>query len=69
MASTLESLIGSVALQRRVDSGALKADDVPPRLRDLQAGIIKRSPFAIPIDQQYDLAPLLRFSWTQLAGT
>jgi len=58
---TLEALIGSAALERRLQNGDLKQDDVPPALRDLHAGIVKRSPLAIPVDQQYDLAPLLAF--------
>ena len=57
----LEALIGSAAVERRLESGELKPDDVPPALRDLQAGVVKRSPLAIPIDQPYDLGPLLRY--------
>jgi len=57
----LEALIGSAAIQRRLESGELKFDDVPPALRDLQAGVVKRSPLAVAIDQHYDLAPLLQY--------
>lgn len=63
--TTLEALIGAVALQRRVTSGDLTKNDIPPALRALQAGIIKRSPLAIPIDKQYDLAPLLTYYRSQ----
>jgi histidine ammonia-lyase len=59
--STLEALIGSVAIERRVRSGELTIDDIPPALRQVQSGIIQRSPLAIPIDQQYDLAPLFGY--------
>jgi hypothetical protein len=58
---TLEALIGSFALERRIQNGDLTEDDVPEALRDLHAGIVKRSPLVIPVDQQYDLAPLLAF--------
>ena len=59
--STLEALIGSVAIERRVRSGELTIDDIPPALRQIQSDIIQRSPLAIPIDQQYDLAPLFDY--------
>jgi hypothetical protein len=59
--SALEALIGSVAIERRVRSGALVAGDIPVALRDVQRDIIQRSPLAIPADQQYDLAPLLDY--------
>jgi histidine ammonia-lyase len=58
---TLEALIGSSAIERRIESKELAEEDVPSALRDLQAGIVKRSPLAIPVDEQYDLAPLLRY--------
>jgi histidine ammonia-lyase len=58
---TIEALIGSFALQRRVQSGELTADNIPPALRDVQHNIIKRSPMALAIDRQYDLAPLLEY--------
>jgi histidine ammonia-lyase len=58
---TLEGLIGSAAVQRRIALKQLTIDDVPPALRGLQRGIIKRSPFAIPITRQYDLGPLLAY--------
>jgi histidine ammonia-lyase len=63
--STLEALIGSVAIERRVESGTLTADDVPAALRDTQLNVIKRSPLAIPVDQQYDLAPLIEYYVSQ----
>jgi hypothetical protein len=59
--SALEALIGSVAIERRVRSGALKTDDVPTALREVQTNVIHRSPLVIPIDKQYDLAPLFDF--------
>ena len=59
--STLEALIGSVAIERRARSGELTIDDIPPALRQVQRDIIQRSPLAIPVDQQYDLAPLLEY--------
>jgi histidine ammonia-lyase len=57
--STLEALIGSVAIERRVRSGALTIGDVPAALRDVQRDVIQRSPLALPVDRPYDLAPLL----------
>lgn len=59
--STLEALIGSVAIERRLRSGALAAADIPAPLREVQRGVIQRSPLAIPVDQQYDLAPLFDY--------
>jgi histidine ammonia-lyase len=41
---TLEALIGSTAIQRRLDKKELTNGDVPPALRDLHADIVKRSP-------------------------
>ncbi len=58
---TLEALIGSAAVQRRIALKQLTLDDVPPALRGLHQGIIERSPFAIPIARQYRLAPLLAY--------
>jgi histidine ammonia-lyase len=63
--STLEALIGSVAIERRVRSGALTVDDVPAALREVQLNLIKRSPLAIPVDEQYDLAPLFDYYVSQ----
>jgi hypothetical protein len=64
--STLEALIGSVAIERRVRSGALRADDIPVAIRDVQSKIIQRSPLAIAVDKQYDLAPLFEYYESQL---
>lgn len=59
--STLEALIGSVAIERRVRSGALTINDIPSPLRDVQRNMIQRSPLAIPVDEQYVLAPLFDY--------
>ena len=64
--STIEALIGSVAIERRVRSGALSADDIPAAMRDVQSKIIQRSPLAIAVDKQYDLAPLFEYYESQL---
>jgi histidine ammonia-lyase len=58
---TLEALIGAVAVERRVSAGELQQADLPANLRGLQAGIVERSPLEIPVDEPYDLAPLLDF--------
>ena len=58
---TIEALIGSFALERRVQSGKLTANDIPPALRDVHRNIIKRSPMRLAVDRQYDLAPLLEY--------
>jgi histidine ammonia-lyase len=58
---TIEALIGSFALERRVQSGKLTMDDIPPALRDVHRNIIKRSPMRLAVDRQYDLAPLLEY--------
>jgi histidine ammonia-lyase len=59
--STLEALIGSVAIERRVRSGALTKGDIPAPLREVQSNVIQRSPLAIAVDTQYDLAPLFDY--------
>jgi len=59
--SALEALVGSVAVERRLRSGALAPADVPPALRAVQNGLVARSPLAIAVDAQYDLAPLFAF--------
>lgn len=59
--STLEALIGSVAIERRLRSGALKVDGISAPLREVQRNVIQRSPLAIPVDEQYDLAPLFDY--------
>ncbi|QIG47429.1 aromatic amino acid lyase [Nordella sp. HKS 07] len=59
--SALEALIGSVAIERRLRSGALMVDDVPAPLRDTQSNVIQHSTLAIPVDAQYDLAPLFEY--------
>jgi histidine ammonia-lyase len=58
---TIEALIGSFALERRVQSGKLTADNIPPALRDVHHNIIERSPMAVAKDGQYDLAPLFGY--------
>jgi histidine ammonia-lyase len=63
--STLEALIGSVAIERRIRSGALTVDDIPAALREAQSNIIQRSPLVIPVDHQYDLAPLFEYYVSQ----
>jgi len=62
-------LIGSAALQRRLENGELKDNDVPSALRDLHSGIVKRSPLVIRVDQQYDLAPLLAYYVDRFSST
>jgi histidine ammonia-lyase len=58
---TIEALIGSFALARRVQSRQLTTADIPPALLDVYRNIIKRSPMRLAIDRQYDLAPLLAY--------
>jgi len=65
--SGLEALIGSVAIERRVRSGALSADGIPAALREVQSNMIQRSPLAIPIDKQYELAPLVEYYVSQFS--
>lgn len=63
--SALEALIGSVAIERRVRSGAMTATDIPAALRKVQSNMIQRSPLVVPVDKQYDLAPLFRYYVSQ----
>jgi histidine ammonia-lyase len=64
--SALEALIGSVAIERRIRSGALSVADIPGAIRDVQSRIIQHSPLAIAVDQQYDLAPLFEYYVSEL---
>ncbi len=57
----IEALIGAFAIERRLQSGELAATDIPAALRTVQREIIKRSPMQIPVDEQYSLAPLLKY--------
>jgi histidine ammonia-lyase len=58
---TIEALIGSFALERRLQSGELTEKDVPPLLRTVQKEIIQRSPMKIAVYAQYSFAPLLKY--------
>ena len=58
---TLEALVGSFALMRRVESGAMTNNDVPEPLRDVYQQIVQRSPLKIAADAPYVLAPLLDY--------
>ena len=57
----IEALIGSFALERRLQSGELTDKDVPPLLRTVQKEIIQRSPMKIAVDAQYSFASLLKY--------
>jgi hypothetical protein len=43
----------------------LTGDDIPAALREVQSNIIQRSPLVIPVDHQYDLAPLFKYYVSQ----
>lgn len=58
---TIEALIASFALERRLQSGTLAERDVPPLLRTVQKEIIQRSPMKIAVDAQYSFASLLKY--------
>jgi len=58
---TIEALIGSFAIERRLQSGELTEEDIPEPLRIVQRNIIKRSSMQIPIDEVYSFAPLLKY--------
>lgn len=58
---TIEALIGSFALERRIRNGELTRDDVPVNLREVHDEIIRYSPMNIPVDEQYSMGPLLKF--------
>ena len=58
---TIEALVGSFALMRRVESGELKNTDVPESLRDVYQQIVQRSPQKVDADAPYVLAPLLDY--------
>lgn len=58
---TLEALIGSFAIERRFQSGELVEADVPAPIRAVQKEIVRRSPLQTAPEEQYSLAPLLRY--------
>ena len=58
---TIEALIGSFALERRLQAGTLKEKDVAPLLRTVQKEIIQRPPMQIPVDAQYSFAALIKY--------
>lgn len=58
---TIEALIGSFALERRLQAGTLIENDVAPLLRTVHKEIIQRSPMQIPVDAQYSFASLLKY--------
>lgn len=58
---TIEALIGSFALERRIQKGQLTRKDVPVHVRDVHDEVIRHSPMNIAVDQQYSLGPLLEF--------
>jgi histidine ammonia-lyase len=58
---TIEALVGSFALERRIQSGELTEKDIPVPLRIVQREIIQRSPMQIAVEEQYSFAPLLKY--------
>ncbi len=58
---TLEALIGSFAIERRLQSGELTQNDIPLPLRTVQKAIMLRSPLHTGVENQYSLAPLLKY--------
>ena len=57
---TLEALVGSYAVDRRIESGELKIEDLPKPLRSTFQNVMARSPKSLQLDEQYTLEPLLR---------
>lgn len=58
---TIEAMVGSFAIMRRLESGELKKEDLPKPLRDVYQQIVKRSPLKLKIDESYTFAPLLDY--------
>jgi hypothetical protein len=58
---TLEALIGSFAIERRLQSGELTQNDIPLPLRTVQKAIMLLSPLHTGVENQYSLAPLLQY--------
>ncbi|MGL6111326.1 MAG: aromatic amino acid lyase, partial [Rubrivivax sp.] len=58
---TLEALIGSFAIERRLQSGELTESDIPMPLRTVQKEIMLRSPMHAAVESQYSLAPLRKY--------
>ena len=57
---TLEALVGSYAVDRRIESGELKIEDLPKPLRSTFQNVMARSPKSLQLDEQYTLEPLLK---------
>ena len=57
----LEALIGSFAIERRLQSGELAPDDIPPPRRTVQKAIMLLSPLHAGVESQYALASLLKY--------
>ncbi len=58
---TLEALIGSFAIERRLQTGELTQNDIPLPLRTVQKAIMLLSPLHTGVENQYSLAPLLKY--------
>ena len=58
---TVEALVGSFAIMRRIESGQLSIDNVPEPLREVYKQVIERSPKKIKVDASFTFAPLLEY--------
>ncbi len=58
---TIEALVGSFAIMRRIESGEMSIDNVPKPLREVYKQVMVRSPQKLKVDASFTLAPLLEY--------
>ena len=58
---TIEALVGSFAIMRRIESGEMSIDNLPEPLREVYKQIIARSPQKLKVDASFTFAPLLDY--------
>ncbi len=58
---TLEALIGSFAIERRIETGELAELDLPAPLREVQKGVMAHSPIHVAVEERYSMANLLKY--------
>ena len=58
---TIEALVGSFAIMRRIESGELSINDVPKPLREVYTQVIARSPQKLKVDESFTFGPLLEY--------
>ena len=58
---TIEALVGSFAIMRRIESGEMTIDNVPEPLREVYRQVMARSPQKLKVDAPFTFAPLVDY--------